>query len=345
LIYTIQQTIAPETWYDEGGDGRLDQYGESKLIIWQTPEVHKQIKDFLALIREGLGQQVAIEARFLLVDENFLEDIGVDADFLRLNTGINKLGNKGIISIQQDSAAQVTALPSGTAPALGINTSYGGPLDDLQVSLIIRATQQHRNSKTLTAPKATVMNGESATVLVLTNKRYVSDTELVTDTTTTDGVSNTYAYWDTTLDTIQTGVTMSITPTITADKKYVLLRISAYLNDLLADGAGQGSAVGIIPGVGTVSNSFDLPTTQLTSIQTRVSVPDRGTVLLGGQTLTAQTELEAGAPILSKLPILGRLFSNRSKTSDKKILLILVKPTIMLQEETEQDAIGAMSRP
>jgi type II secretory pathway component GspD/PulD (secretin) len=187
------------------------------------------------------------------------------------------------------------------------------------------------------------MNGESATVLVLTNQSYVSDAELVTDSTTTDGVANTYAYWDTTQDTISTGVTMSITPTITADKKYVLLRISAYLNDLLS--LEPGVAQGIVPGSTTpVTNTYELPTTQLTSIQTRVSVPDRGTVLLGGQTLTAQTELEAGAPVLSKLPILGRLFSNRSKTSEKRILLILVKPTIMLQEETEQDAIGAMSK-
>jgi general secretion pathway protein D len=89
--------------------------------------------------------------------------------------------------------------------------------------------------------------------------------------------------------------------------------------------------------------SSDLPTQQITSIQTRVSVPDRGTVLLGGLTLTAEKEAESGTPILSKLPLLGRLFSNRSEVKDKQILLILVKPTIMLQEETEQDAISAMS--
>ena len=77
---------------------------------------------------------------------------------------------------------------------------------------------------------------------------------------------------------------------------------------------------------------------------TRVSVPDRGTVMLGGLTLTGEVERESGAPVLSKLPILGRLFSNRSKVSDKQILLILVKPTIMLQEETEEDAISALSR-
>ena len=38
-------------------------------------------------------------------------------------------------------------------------------------------------------------------------------------------------------------------------------------------------------------------------IETRVRVPDQGTVLLGGLTMTAQVEKEMGVPILSKIPI------------------------------------------
>ena len=78
------------------------------------------------------------------------------------------------------------------------------------------------------------------------------------------------------------------------------------------------------------------------NIATRVSVPDRGTLLLGGHKLAAQVDKEVGVPILSKIPILGRLFTNRSSLRDEKILLILVKPTIILQEETEQEAIASM---
>jgi type II secretory pathway component GspD/PulD (secretin) len=73
-----------------------------------------------------------------------------------------------------------------------------------------------------------------------------------------------------------------------------------------------------------------------------VNVPDEGTLLLGGQKIAAEIEKEAGVPILSKIPLLGRLFSNRTIVKDHKILLILVKPTIILQEEREQEAIAAM---
>jgi type II secretory pathway component GspD/PulD (secretin) len=86
----------------------------------------------------------------------------------------------------------------------------------------------------------------------------------------------------------------------------------------------------------------DVPETETASVATRVSVPDRGTLLLGGHKLAQEVEKEAGIPVLSKIPILGRLFSNRSVVRDQKILLVLVKPTIILQEEAEQDAIAAL---
>ena len=349
LIYTIQQTIDPDTWYEEGGDGRIDQYGESKLIIWQTPEVHKQIKAFLDMLRADLGQQVAIEARFLLVDENYLEDIGFDIQLLRFQAG-GHFGDDGFVSITQDSADHVipradsTSVPGSLGgnsipPAMQIASSFQN-LDDLQVQFLIRATQMHRNSRQLTAPKAVVMNGESATMSVNTTRRIVSNSSLVSESVGVGDVPLLSTYWERELDDVDTGVQMSITPTITADKKYVILRISTYLLDLINS---TDITVTAIAGGELLTDTFTLPTTRSSSIRTRVSVPDRGTVLLGGLTLTGEVERESGVPILSKIPLLNRLFSNRSEVKDKQILLILVKPTIMLQEETEQDAISAMS--
>ena len=89
-------------------------------------------------------------------------------------------------------------------------------------------------------------------------------------------------------------------------------------------------------------NSVKLPQTEISKVRTRVSVPDGGTLLLGGQKLTEEIEAESGIPVLSRIPIVGRLFSNRSKIKDQRILLILVKPTIILQEEADAEAIAAL---
>ena len=81
---------------------------------------------------------------------------------------------------------------------------------------------------------------------------------------------------------------------------------------------------------------IELPELELTELGTTVSVPDRGTLLLGGQRLIGEIEVEAGVPVLSKIPLLNRLFTNRSKTKDERTLLILIKPTIIIQTEEEE---------
>jgi type II secretory pathway component GspD/PulD (secretin) len=155
-----------------------------------------------------------------------------------------------------------------------------------------------------------------------------------------DGIAIPNESWTQELATINTGITMSITPYITEDKKYVLLRIITNLNSLLELRKGTtyaGTSVGE-----RIFDTYELPEIQYTTLMTRVSVPDQGNIMLGGLTLTAEKETEAGVPILSKIPIINRLFSNRSEVKDKEILIVLVKPTIMLREETEEDAIAAM---
>ena len=148
---------------------------------------------------------------------------------------------------------------------------------------------------------------------------------------------------------ISTGSAIVITPTITKDKKNVLLNIMTNLKEFL----GNRTTVINLPvttttdaqgNVTTSGGSYEveLPDTETSQLMTRVSVPDSGTLLLGGQKVAAEVEIESGVPVLSKIPVLGRLFSSRSKIKDHKILLILVKPTIILQEEAEAEAIAAM---
>ncbi|MCD6174585.1 MAG: type II and III secretion system protein, partial [Planctomycetes bacterium] len=315
---------------------------------YQTPDVHKQISDLLDKLREGLGQQIAIEARFLLVTENFLEDIGLDVDIRKLKIG----GGFGSIAIEQDSVGHTVPSDTGVPGSLGglataaLSTapfSYES-LDDLQVDFLLRATQAHSNAKQLQAPKVMVLNGESATMQVFTEKRLKTGSDFNSETIvgSNGGTPVNNAWWESTLEDITTGIQLTITPVLTADKKFVILRIITYLMDLIAQ--DKGTSIGFTQTGQPVTDTYTLPTTQMSSVQTRVTVPDRGTLMLGGLTVTAMREIESGVPVLSKIPGLGRLFSNRSVVDDKMMLLILVKPTIILQDEAEADAIGALSR-
>lgn len=141
---------------------------------------------------------------------------------------------------------------------------------------------------------------------------------------------------------VRSGTTLSVTPTIMPDKRHVLLHITATLQGYFGL---KDFTVDTIAPTGTgeiVKYTMSLPETEISRVRTRVSVPDGGTLLLGGQKVTEEVEREAGVPVLSKIPVIGRLFSNRSKIKDSKILLILVKPTIILQDEVDAEAIAAL---
>ncbi|MHC4221682.1 MAG: type II secretion system protein GspD, partial [Planctomycetota bacterium] len=359
LMLLIQETIEPDSWYEAGGEGTITVYGGKKLIVRQTNSVHSELEKLLAEMRKSLGHQVSIEARFLLVGENFLEDIGIDFDVTHLpfyeekfigsqladgelvdlyefEPTNNLIMDQSHINHTRQSDTQITGSLPSVAEAAGISLGFGGLiLNNLQVDFLLRATQAHRDSRSLTAPKVSVLSGESASLRVQRRIIYPADVEPEVKEIGDSGAS--YLRLRFRKGSITTGTILNITPTITPDRKNVLLNITAELIDFL----------GWEPYVFDFGSTIDsitylFPETEVSRIQTRVSVPDGGTLLLGGQKVTAETELESGVPILSKIPYLGRLFSNRSKIKDQKILLVLVQPTIILREEAEAEAIAAM---
>jgi general secretion pathway protein D len=349
LVQLIQDSIDRESWYEAGGDATITIYtpdNPTKLIVYQTLENHKEIQKQLDDLRRLLTEQIAIEARFLILSENFLEEIGINLNFPVINVG----GKFGVISLTQNSLAGVAPTASdiegSLAGAVGatITGGYGSYLDDLQATFLIQATQAHTDSKVLNAPRITVLNGESATVIVQKELGYISNWTI--NQTTAAGAAGAgivSTQWLPTVGTTWPGVVLNVTPTISSDRKYVIMRITtsyAELKEMTNFTFGQVAGAG-----NNVQNLvIQVPTMESAIAQTRVSIPDRRTLLIGGQKISAQAEKEQGVPVLSKIPVIGRLFENRSKIKDAKILLILIKPTIIIQHEFEEQAVASMEK-
>ncbi len=290
-------------------------------------------------LRETRAIQVSIETRFLTVQRNFMEDIGLDLNFF---FNINNPNHFSPIPVTMGSSAftqgPTTAAPgsigSTAQPAIQIQGSF---LDNYQVNFLIRATQASKNSSIVTAPRVTVWNSQRAFIIVGTQQAYVADLEAVT-------AEGAFAY-NPIVDTVTSGVQLLVQPTVSADRKYVNLSLTPQLSQLIdlvnfavsaaAPGVNNGNNNGVVATFGTAN--IQLPLLQITSLQTIVTVPDQGTLLLGGQTLAGEIQLEEGVPILSKVPFLKRLFTNTSTAKDEQVLLILVKPTIIIHREIEQD--------
>lgn len=348
ILELIQNTVGrPEEWEFFGGDVSSVRELNGNLIVRTTPDNHRQTMALLDQLREALALQINIEARFLAVSQNFLNEFGIDLDFNITNELTDN--NLSDITVDQDSLSLADrpttiltpaafGLVSGGAEEEGafrrsfqMGLSY---MDDLEVSLLIRATQAHRRAISLTAPRLTLFNGQRAYVMVARQIAFISDLEPIPDT----------LGFDVTPGVVNSGVVLDVEATVSADRRYVTLTLRPSLATVVqpirqlpvsgAGVAGGGDGNGGIPVEGA-SAFIELPEVELTQVRTTVSVPDKGTLLLGGQRLVGEIEVEAGVPVLSKIPVLNRLFTNRSMVKDEATLLILVKPTIIIQSEEE----------
>ena len=83
LIELIQNTISPESWKDvAGGPGTIEEYdGNLSLVIKQTEEVHNEIANLLQQLRKMQDLQVTIEVRFITLNDDYFERIGIDFDW------------------------------------------------------------------------------------------------------------------------------------------------------------------------------------------------------------------------------------------------------------------------
>lgn len=373
IIQLIQDTIASDSWKDNGGAvGSLREL-QGQLIVTQTPENQRQLVRLLEQLRETRAIQVTIEARFLSVQRNFLEDIGVDIDFAFTNVddrlfdstptaeNPNGSGQQGVVRFDQNSSLFTrprfldTNLPGNLSlqiddpanavalPSLVTGITF---LDDFQVRALIRATQVTQSSSLVTAPRVTLFNGQRAYVLISTQRAYVSD---LTPIVGTGAVG-----FDPDTEFVNTGAVLDVQATVSSDRKYVTLTLRPQVATLLnlrnfqvaqaTAGGGTGDPNDPDnPNSGIATGFIQQPEIQITEVRTTVSVPDGGTLLLGGQTLAGEIEREAGVPVLSKIPFLKRLFTNRSMVKDDQVLLILVKPTIIIQREQEQRQFPLLS--
>jgi type II secretory pathway component GspD/PulD (secretin)/tetratricopeptide (TPR) repeat protein len=272
-----------------------------------------------------------------------IHTVGPVGSPLRATSGfapIGVLGNSlGLVNdLAGFDAGSFAGIATAASPALAVGIQF---LDDVQVDLLIEATQADRRSIVMTAPRLTLFNGQRSFVALQRQVSFVSGLTPVT--------GDASGAFEPEVGIVSDGTVLDVECVISADRRYVTMTVIASLSEILSldntatfgGAAGGGGTVG--GGAAEFSGTITLPEIGVSIVQTTVSVPDKGTVLLGGQRKVEEIEVEAGVPILSKIPFVNRFFTNRATSKDEQTLLILIRPEIIIQQENEDILFPGLS--
>ena len=228
-------------------------------------------------------------------------------------------------------------------------------LSDIEAFFFISAAQGDRRSNVMQAPKVTLFNGQQA---------YVSDTSQSPFVVSVIPVVGEFAAaQQPVIVVLSEGTMMTVQAVVSPDRRYVRLTVVPFFSkidkvntfqftgsetsttDVSADGiqdapndSSRSSAATTRTRSGT---TVQLPTFSFVTVTTTVSVPDGGTVLLGGIKRLSEGRNEFGVPMLNKIPYINRLFKNVGIGRETQSLMMMVTPRIIIQEEQEALVIGA----
>ena len=374
LINLITTTVVPDTWELLGGPSTMSPYEQNlSLVISTTSEVHDQIAELLESLRKLQNLQITIEVRFITLADTFAEQIGVDFD-VQFDDNTTNIPDE-----DAGQSVTVGFTGSGFTPDLdialtnnvsGLQPTFGGVaasnpstlgfaiLSDIEAFFFLQAIQSDSRTNVMQAPKVTLFDGQIASISDVTQRPFV--------TSITPVVGDFAVAQQPVIVVLNEGTQLNVQGLVSDDKRFVRLTLVPFFSQIgdvdtftyegrrtsnrssrtEQDTNGDGvvdedddndteSENDIVEGT-----TVQLPTFAFTSVSTTVSVPDGGTILLGGIKRMSEQRSELGVPILSKIPYVSRLFRNVTTSRTASSLMLMVTPRIIIQEEEELAQTG-----
>jgi len=271
-------------------------------------------------------RQVQIEARIVIVSDDFTRELGARAGFSGFDFFSNNLGYTSGSALANDQAMSdflerandddpdndgvpfvfsedvTTASPRYNvnlpvaSPAGSIAYMLLGP--DFLIDLELSAAQAEGRGEVISTPRVVTANQREAII--------EQGTEIPYQESASSGA--------TTISFKKAVLALKVTPQVTPDNRIIL--------DLNVKKDSVGAV--IVGGAGAQVPSIDTRT-----VTTQVLVNDGQTVVLGGILETERRETEKKVPYLGDVPVLGRIFKTTGRTNNKDELLIFVTPKIL----------------
>jgi type IV pilus assembly protein PilQ len=310
-----------------GGGSLLSERGNvtvdertNTLLVQDTADKLTAVRSMVATLDIPV-RQVLIEARIVIVADDFSRELGVRAGFTRVSDDINDLmavsgsaqSTDSIMGSALDNLATTgqpfpVNVPFGNFDRYNVNMPVANPagrialsildFDDFLIDLELSAAQSEGRGEIKSTPRVITANQREAII--------EQGVEIPYQESASSGATTTQFK--------KAVLSLKVTPQITPDDRVIL--------DLTVkkDSVGQ-----LVP---SATGGF-VPSIDTRNIQTQVLVKDGQTVVLGGIMETERRDSEKKVPGLGDVPIIGNLFKSKSRINNRDELLIFVTPKIL----------------
>jgi len=324
LRYADAETLVPvlESLVAEGEDGRtpvrIRAHAETNaVVVAAPPAIFREIRSIIDQL-DIRRAQVLVEAIIAEVAADTGQDLGIQWQFFDSGSqgffgGTNfGSGGRNILDLSTGLTGGEDGAGPGVLPGGGLNLGFvSGTTSLLGVELIeigalAQALATDGDSNVLSTPSIVTMDNHAASINVGQEVPFLSGSFLSEGISTAEGQVNPFQ----TIQREEVGLKLSVTPNINEDDT-IMLAIEQEVSSLA-------------PVVGAV----DLVTNKRT-LQTRVMVPNGSMLVLGGLISDELNESIERVPGLSRLPLLGDLFTFRSSDQTKRNLMVFIRPRIL----------------
>ena len=291
------------------------------LTLTDTPSNQQMAKEIIKLIDIG-PTQVKIQARFVEIEVNDLQELGVEWGIRRPARG-DKNGHwsnfganisSGSMSEDQDNAALFGYAneTSGLGLVLGTLNKAG---DFYRVYL--KALIEEGKANLLSSPAITTLSGQMANIQMANIVPYASDFTR-TNIGSTDFPVMVEIYK---VAEKVTGIMLEVTPNVSGDNKVVTLDIHPEVSTLVEQLPISAS--------GDFPDGLGYPVIDTRTTQTSVVIRSGETVILGGLIREDERITKRKVPVLGDIPFVGNLFKSDHTDKIKKNLVIFLTATVL----------------
>ena len=356
LRLTLQALIG-----DGAGRGVVVNPQAGVVVVRALPREIRTVEAYLKAIRLSVQRQVMLEAKIVEVTLSEQYQTGINwAAFPTNGISAGPVSAGTLLQSSNAGSALVTGATglAGSLAGSGVTTTgaavgaaagqslinftnpaaslFGVAFQSKNFAALLTFLESQGGVQVLSSPRIATLNNQKAVLKVGSDEFFITSISggTATSGTQTTTTTGTTSFPTLTLRPFFSGVAFDITPQIDENSN-IILHVHPSVSDVQEDDR--------VINLGTVfGGPVTLPLAKSTVSETDsvVKVSDGNIVAIGGLMKVDINDTKSGIPGAQDLPGIGGLFGSRNRTTVKKELVILIKPTVVQSDNDLHDDIA-----